>query len=145
MSNIPSREFRKVLRHFERELAVQNNSNCCCGVTVTQCHALMELDMKDNLTLGELAARLNLDNSTVSRTVESLVRKELIDRKIPPRNRRTTIISLTDKGKSVCNSINEGNDEYYNKILSSFPEDKRTSFIDFFELFVRAMIEENNN
>jgi DNA-binding MarR family transcriptional regulator len=140
MEKIPVREFRRILRNFERELNIQNQSGCCCGVTITQCHVLMELDKQDNITLNELAAKINLDKSTVSRTVDGLVNKELIDRTIPKSNRRTTLLTLNDKGKNVCRTINSGNDIYYRKALSSIPAELLEPFMKGFEAMVETMV-----
>jgi len=143
MDNKTIRKFRENLRHFERELSTQNSSSCCCDVTVSQCHTLMELHKNDILNLNELAAKLILDKSTVSRIVESLVNNKLVDREVPKSNRRITIISLTDKGKKVCQEINRGNDKYYNSILGSIPEKKQKVFLEVFELIIKNMIHQN--
>ncbi len=127
------RKFRENLRIFERELDIQNNSGCCCGVTLTQCHTLMELSKKDNISLNQLTEKLSLDKSTVSRIVEGLVKNDLVDRTIPNENRRTTIISLTKQGIAVCKQINEGNDEYFIKVLSTLPEEELVVFLKSFE------------
>jgi DNA-binding MarR family transcriptional regulator len=143
MEEIPVREFRRILRNFERELNIQNQSSDCCGVTIPQCHMLMALDIKDNITLNELSETINLDKSTVSRTVETLVNNELIDRTIPKNNRRTIILTLTSKGKSVCKSINSQNDRYYKKALAAIPIQYREAFLKGFEAFTNEMFQIN--
>lgn len=137
------RKFREHLRHFERELNIQNSSICCCGVTISQCHTLMELHKNEKLNLNELSARLFLDKSTVSRIVESLVNSKLVDRDVPKSNRRITIISLTDEGKKVCQEINSGNDKYYNDVLRTIPEKERNIFLVVFEKMIKNMIHQN--
>lgn len=136
--------FRNQLRHFERELDIQNSSNCCCGVTLTQCHVLMELDEQDDLTLKELSERMYLDKSTVSRTVDGLVNQGLLSRKIPEQNRRTVAISLNDKGQSVCNTINKDNNEYFGEIFKELTEEEFDNFLSTFDKVVHKMIEINN-
>lgn len=139
MKKAEVREFRRILRNFERELSIQNQSGCCCGVTVTQCHTLMMLDQKDNITLNELATLLNLDKSTTSRTVDSLVKGEMIDRTIPETNRRTTLITLTAKGREACRTINSGNDFFYKLALSAIPSELRANFLKGFETLANSM------
>ena len=143
MTNIPVNEFRRILRNFERELNFQNQSGCCCGVTITQCHTLMELVLKDNVTVNELAKRLHLDKSTVSRTIDNLVQADLVGREIPLSNRRTTRIKLTEKGHSFCKTINEGNNQYFLKALHAIPSEKLVDFIQSFEKFTNEMIRLN--
>ena len=132
-------QFRDVLRIFERELDFQNNSGCCCGVTLSQCHALMELSKEDNLSLNLLSEKLSVDKSAVSRTIENLVNKDLVVRKIPKENRRVTNLKLTKMGIDVCNQINTGNNGYYVKALSSIPDDDLAIFLRSFENMVAHM------
>jgi DNA-binding MarR family transcriptional regulator len=137
-------EFREILRVFERELDHQNNSSCCCGVTLSQCHVLMELSKTDNISLNQLADQLSVDKSAASRTVETLVTKKMVHRSIPKENRRTTILSLTETGTQVCRQINEGNNDYYDKALQSIPAGDLAVFLRSFEAIVSRMREMNH-
>ena len=139
------RKFRENLRVFERELDIQNNSGCSCGVTLSQCHALMELSKTNNITLSQLSEKLSLDKSTVSRTVESLVNNELITRTIPKENRRITKLTLTKMGIAVCKQINTGNDDYYEKALNSIPDVELPVFFKSFETLVNYMKKVNSD
>lgn len=143
MAKIPVSEFRHILRLFERELYFQNQSGCCAGITLTQCHALMELPETGSITMNELAKRLSLDKSTVSRTVDNLVQSKMVDRKIPASNRRTTLVRLTDNGRSVCKVINDDNNEYYRKALGAIPARKRDEFLEVFEKLTAEMVKLN--
>jgi DNA-binding MarR family transcriptional regulator len=138
------REFREYLRHFERELDIQNSTNCCSGVTLSQCHALMELDKKDNITLKDLSEKLFLDKSTLSRTIEGLVNLGLVERETPKSNRRTIIIKLTVQGISVCKKINSENDTYFQEVLNSLPEEHEQIFFDSFKTIVSKIMTINN-
>jgi DNA-binding MarR family transcriptional regulator len=138
------RNFRQNLRHFERELEVQNNSSSCCGVTLAQCHTLLELDHKDDITLNELCKKLFLDKSTLSRTIEGLVKRGLVSRETPKDNRRVIRIKLTPGGKSVCNRINKGNDDYFKKVLDTLTSKEINQFLESFNKLVIKMIDFNN-
>ncbi len=137
--------FRKTLRRFERELDQQNNSSCCCGVTLAQCHVLMELSATDNLSLNQLSEKLSVDKSAASRTVETLVSKKMVHRSIPRENRRTTILSLTGTGTRVSRQINDGNNDYYAKILHGIPADDLAVFFRTFKEIVSQMSKLNRN
>lgn len=139
------REFRVFLRHFEREIEAQNSSNCCYGVTLSQCHTLMELDKEGSVSLKDLAERLFLDKSTLSRIIEGLVNLGLVDRETPKSNRRSIIIKLTKQGVSVCNKINTDNNVYFQKVLRSLNKEQFQIFLDSFKIVVSKMIEENNS
>ncbi len=139
------RRFRQCIRHLERELDIQNNSCCSNGISMVQCHALLEIDLHGTVNLGELADKLYLDKSTVSRTVEGLVGSKLATRHVPDDNRRKINISLTSKGSEVCNRINRDNDEYFADILSAIPPKDMTVFLRSLESIIGRMIETNDS
>jgi len=136
------RSFRESLRKFERIVEEMNIDNCCCGVTVPQCHALMELNDLDDTTINELSEKLCLDKSTVSRTIESLVKSDMVSREIPAENRRIALISLTVKGRSVCDQINGLNDRSVERILKEVPGKDLPVFLRSFNIILENMAEE---
>ena len=112
------RKFREYIRHIERELNIQNNATCCEGVTLAQCHTLLEVYAHKSISLNELSDKLYLDKSTVSRTVDSLVKNGTANRVIPEENRRKVTISLTGKGNGICRQINRDSDAYFDAIIT---------------------------
>lgn len=69
------------------------------GITVVQLKALQLISINPNIGLGDLAEKLKLTNSTVSGVIDRLVHQEFVERVIPPENRRSISIHITDKGK----------------------------------------------
>ena len=134
------RRFRRVLRRFERVTNTHLKS-CCAGVTLAQCLVLMEVDEADFLSVGQLASRLRLDNSTLSRTIDGLVRKGLLDRIRDARDRRVVWIRLTSAGQAVCKAIHEQNDSIYRTIFRRIPAGKRNAVIENFETLVQAFLD----
>lgn len=140
MTDINSKQLREILRLLERELgALDEQQKTCCEVTMAQCHTIVEIGRKQSITLNELAELLNLDNSTMSRTVNNLVNKDLVKRVVNLKDRRYVTISLTEDGQKVFRGIEEDMDGYYEKVLQSIPEDKRPSLIDSLQVLVEAL------
>ncbi len=137
--------FRDVIRIFDRELSFQNNASCCNGISVSQCHTLLEIEKNSEISVSELATKLSLDKSTVSRTVEGLVNISLVDRVIPKENRRMALINLTDNGKQVCSTINYSNDSYIEAVLKDFSPEEQEQFLRLFEKLVKNMSEERKS
>jgi DNA-binding MarR family transcriptional regulator len=138
------RKFRENIRHVERELNIQGNANCCEGVTLSQCHTLLELQLhKKSISLNDLSDRLYLDKSTVSRTVDSLVRKGTVNRDVPKENRRKVTISLTEKGKDICRRINHDSDAFFWDIIRAIPAKDLPVFLRSFETMAIKMIQLN--
>ena len=70
------------------------------SVSMSQAYAIHELDHGDGpISQRELADRLLLEKSTVSRMVADLEDKGLLERERDPNNRRTYRLRLTDKGR----------------------------------------------
>jgi len=137
------RKFRENIRHIERELNTQINATCCEGVTLAQCHTLLELYSHKTINLNKLSEKLYLDKSTVSRTVDSLVKNGTANRVIPEENRRKITISLTEKGNGICQQINRDSDAYFDAIIGSIPARDLPVFLRSFETMVKKMIEIN--
>lgn len=137
--------FRNVIRIFDRELSVQNETSCCNGISVSQCHTLLEIEKNSEISVSELATKLSLDKSTVSRTVEGLVNISLVDRIIPKENRRKALINLTDSGRQVCSTINYSNDSYIEAVLKDFTKAEREEFLSLFEKLIKNMSEERKS
>ncbi|MBP1673287.1 MAG: transcriptional regulator [Bacteroidetes bacterium] len=135
------KHFRELLRRFERELFMQKNDCCCNGITLAQCHTLLEIDSKEKESLTELSKTLGLDKSTVCRTVDGLVNIGLLDRTIPTENRRMSTIQLTELGKTVCNSINTENDQYFSDVLHILSESEQINFVTILDKIVLRMKE----
>jgi DNA-binding MarR family transcriptional regulator len=125
-------QFRRVLRIFDQELFLQNHASCCDGISLSQCLTLLEIERNREISVSELAQKLSLDKSTVSRTVDGLVNIELVNRIIPRENRRMALIHLTDSGKKVCSKINYSNDSYVSEILQDFSEEERDQLLMLF-------------
>ncbi len=134
-------QFRSILRRFEREIFMLNNDSCCNGITMAQCHTLLEVEHKEKESLTGLAKTLGLDKSTVSRTVDGLVNVGLLNRTIPAENRRMATIQLTHAGKNICNTINCNSDQYFEKTLSVFTDQEKSEIIRLLEKATNRMAE----
>lgn len=125
------RAFRRSLRALEREVELSLDAQTeCCGVTSAQCHLLLEIDDRDNASIGELADALELDPSTLSRTAESLVRAGFVSRADDPSNRRRQILQLLPAGRDKVAYINDRGDEYYKGVLAGAARSEREALAD---------------
>jgi DNA-binding MarR family transcriptional regulator len=124
-------QFRAKLREIERAVWLQTKSEAfCCGVTMAQCHAILEIGAAGELNLKDLAARLGLDISTLSRTVESLVRDGLADRTPSREDRRATVIQLNEKGRAARDRINSTWNQICRDMFRSVPREKHDQLIE---------------
>jgi DNA-binding MarR family transcriptional regulator len=132
--------FRSKLRIFEREIINQLKSETeCCGVTLPQCHIIMELDIHGETSIKELSDILELDKSTLSRTIDSMVLLGFINRIENKDDRRFLKVSLTKKGIEKAKYINDMCNEYYNQVFSEIPETKHKNIIENVSLLIDSM------
>lgn len=140
MKNHLSNELRELLRILIRDLGILEKSDAsCCGISLAQCHAIVEIGRADKISLIDLADLLGLDKSTMSRTINNLVEAGLVLRELDMENRRYVIIQLTDKGKEIFQNTEESMNNYYQDILESISENKRNEVIEGLQLLTDAV------
>jgi len=123
------KNFRETIRILDREMFYQNNASCCNGISLAQCHTLLEIEKNKEISISELASNLSLDKSTISRTVDGLVNISLVDRIIPKENRRKALLNLTKSGEQVCKTINFSNNTYIENVLKDFRNDEQAEIL----------------
>lgn len=134
------KELRELIRQIEAKLGILNEmKSSCCGVSFTQCHAITEIGRARNISLNELAEKLNVDNSTMSRNVNNIVNKGLANRELDPNDRRYVTISLTENGKKMFDEIELTMNNYFKKVYENIPQDKRAQAIESLELIAEAI------
>jgi DNA-binding MarR family transcriptional regulator len=136
------RRFRRLLRSFGRATtALLENRACGGGLTLAQCHVLLEIDEAGEVGPGILASRLRLDKSAVSRTVDGLVKLGLISRTTDSTDRRYSLLSLTSAGRRKSQIIHQVNDDAVRGTFNLIPPDRHAEIIESFRELVAATIE----
>jgi len=140
------RWLREKLRQLEREMdgCFRPEGNCC-GLTLSQCHTLLEVGNRGEVSLIDLATTLGLDPSTLSRTVNGLVLVGLINRLTDEKDRRCVAISLTEQGKKVFDQIEAIFNRYYSGVLGIIPEAKKDGVVESIALFADAVKKYNGS
>ncbi len=99
-----------------------------CGLSVAQCYTLDAIGTQGKLMLNELAQALYIAPSTASRTVDELVRKELVERREEPTDRRAVRLTLTPKGQSLYEALRQHLIQRQLSILQQIePESRRSA------------------
>jgi DNA-binding MarR family transcriptional regulator len=135
-----SRQLRELVRMLERKLGVlEDGEMACCGISMAQCHALVEIGRAGSISLVDLATLLNLDNSTMSRTVNNLVNNSMVERQLDPNDRRYITIRLTQQGLEQFHSIESGMGEYFMKIYDAIPKESRSKVLESLQILLKAV------
>lgn len=118
---------------------LQKESSQCCGITTIQSHILYEIKCAPKLSLNDLAEKLNLDNSTISRHIHDLVKKDLVLRQSDSKDRRFVTLDLTDQGTSLEKEISNMMFAWVSDILSYLPKNKEESTFSELKLLSEAI------
>lgn len=140
-----SRQLREILRMLERKLGLlEENEFACCEITLAQCHALVEIGRAKSISLTSLSDLVNLENSTMSRTVNNLVTSGLAERDIDSQDRRYVTICLTETGQNLFEKIEDSMELYYKKIYDEIPEEKRGQLFESLKILQDAIVKSNS-
>jgi len=115
-----------------------------CGkpVSVAEAHAMMELSREDGpLVQKEIAARLRLEKSTVSRLVGLLEGRGWVGRCRSARDGRAFEVSLTEAGRKGAAEIAGARRAKFARVLEAIPEEERGSVLEAMKTLEEAMNE----
>ena len=107
------------------------NREICCGLSVSQCYVLETLRRFGPLSMNNLAEKMHLTISTVTRVLQPLLRRKYVTREEDPDDRRIRLISLTPQGKAFALEAWKNSLESEKIILSNFPAENREMLITF--------------
>ena len=140
MNEPESQQLRELIRLLERKLGIlEDGEMACCGISMAQCHALIEIGRAKRISLVDLAKLLNLDNSTMSRTVNNLVNNGMVERQPDPNDRRYITIQLTQEGLEQFHGIESGMGEYFMKIYDAIPSESRAQVLESLQILLKAI------
>ena len=71
------------------------------GLTYTQNIVFLVLWEQDGITVGELGAKLHLDNGTITPLLKKMQDKGYVTRERSKSDERVVIVSLTDEGRAL--------------------------------------------
>lgn len=91
-----AKAYKAVNRMYEEELREVNLTNSQFAILVT-------LARYGRMSSHHIADRVGSDPSTISRNMELLERRELVERTIDSRDRRVRVYSITDAAEQVLN------------------------------------------
>ncbi|MHB1421243.1 MAG: MarR family winged helix-turn-helix transcriptional regulator [Bacillota bacterium] len=111
----------------------------CCGTTLAQSYIIYEIGKCQGISLNDLADRLGLDKSTMSRHVQALVKNGYMISKPDEEDRRFLTLHLTTTGTETMERISHQMTEYVREIFKQIPEEKRSHVLESMEILSTAI------
>lgn len=115
------RELRESSREVVRRLGLLA-AQPWLGISTSQNHALIEIEREGPLTAADLATRLHLDRSTLSRLVQGLVKAGYVREDRSPSDRRIKPLVLTEQGRELMRRTHQILDEQVGAALDTLDE-----------------------
>ena len=103
-------------------------------MTYSQILAIISIP-NDGVEMSELARKLGLDNSTITRLVARLEKKGFVGRKQSRRDKRAIKIFLRIKGLTVQQDIEKKIESVGEKIKKEINDEKRESILEYLYTF----------
>lgn len=95
----------------------------------------------DHLTISEISEKTSLAKNTISVVIDGMVNKGIVAREINPRNRRQTIVSLTDYAKSLKGKYEAVSERMNVLFYQGFSEDEQKQFEQYLARILHTLIE----
>tara|TARA_A100001015_G_C14936390_1_gene690669 strand:- start:354 stop:767 length:414 start_codon:yes stop_codon:yes gene_type:complete len=107
---------------------------------LTRSQALLLLNVPyDGITMSELAFRLGIDNSTLTRNVDKLILLDLVTKKRANNDKRIIKILITDNGKFVLNKIEVFLNNFNLHLIDKLDIDNQNKIIELLEKIAWSM------
>jgi DNA-binding MarR family transcriptional regulator/N-acetylglutamate synthase-like GNAT family acetyltransferase len=98
------------IRHFNRfytrKIGVLQEGLLGSRLSLTEGRVLYELAQRASATASELAQELGLDTGYMSRILKRFERRDVIEKRVSPRDGRQNILTLTNRGREMFAAIN---------------------------------------
>ena len=142
MPESPSDELAANFVEFIHSFGVLRSDTTPCGqpMSVSTAHALCELATGPPLNQRDLADRLGLSPSTVSRLTDQLVAKGWAERRPDPdsTDTRVRLVTLTTAGEHVAGQVLAARGERFARLLDAVPADRHATVIEALHLLKAA-------
>ena len=118
--------------------ALIRNAASQLNLTASQAFHLLSIP-HDGIPMSQLAHKLGLDTSTLTRNIQKLEKMELIKRRQGSYDKRVQKAVLTEKGEEMIELLDESLQEMNNTFMEHVDLDSQENITDILEKIVWAM------
>ncbi|ATF94412.1 transcriptional regulator SlyA [Cedecea neteri] len=131
-------EFRAALREMVRELGMLNRKSSGTDLSPLQSHILIELD-REPAGVTELARRLCVEKSSISRTLRGLEDANLLARTQDESDGRAAVFNLSHEGATVLKDLTEHANDFTAQALSLASDSEKQQIYQSVKSLTRAL------
>ncbi|GAB3970975.1 hypothetical protein GCM10027615_28720 [Plantactinospora veratri] len=128
---------------FVRNFGLHQPDRTPCGqpLPVSEAHAMVEIAREGRIRQVELARRLRLEKSTVSRLVANLVSRGWVHRQAADGDGRGVLLVLTDAGATAAARQADARRDRLTALLDRVPDDQRAAVVRALQTLAEATVE----
>ena len=108
------------------------------NVTVSQSATLLALPQEGNLIMNEVSQAMDLATSTMTRMIDQLVEKGLVQRASDPDDRRIVRVELTPQGQQLRTNLEKEYLVFYDLVMNEIREDELEIILHVFDQINQA-------
>ncbi len=101
----------------------------CCDLTAAQAYALLTLQETGEITMNELASEMRLHSTTMTRMIDNLIEKGLVERRQDPDDRRVVRVGLSQPGDSTALRLKRTKREFLETAFSGLSDIERSALL----------------
>ncbi|MVO98136.1 MarR family winged helix-turn-helix transcriptional regulator [Paenibacillus lutrae] len=116
-----------IQREFDTQLSALDTPY---AITGPRLRLLSVVSKSGSIRMNELASKLGIRARTVTDFVDALEQEQLLIRVQDPKDRRATLIELTELAQASINQVLSSQNEIADKLLANFEEHERKQFFD---------------
>jgi len=102
-------------------------------ISLPEIFVLRQLSSNEEPTMSELGRSISMDLSTLTRTVDKLVEKDIVIRKPDPEDRRMVRVAIAAEGRKIINRFEEQRKKKIESILRQMTSQERRDLLNIFK------------
>ena len=118
--------FLSRMNAIARGVASDNN------LSLSQYYTLSSI-ASDGISMSELSSLLGVDNSTLTRNINVLMKRSLVKKERSEDDRREFLVMLSESGVAMINKLDHQMEKKLNIFIDDMPPDSREKFIEIIE------------
>jgi Transcriptional regulators len=100
---------------------------------------LLELLKKDGISQNKLVVELCVDHSTIAKSVNRMLKTDLVKTKKSTKDKRVTLVSLTEHGREIASHVQDVWLEAEYDATNDLSEEEQKAFIETLEKITRSL------
>ncbi len=114
-------------------------------MSVPQFRVMVYLGLNDGAMLSDVSNHVGLSRPTMSKMVDALVRRRWVSRRIPPDNRRSVRLGLTESGRKVTGDAREEARRKFAVLLGRLSSEEQKTVVEAMALLGKVFAAEAKN